>query len=394
MKLLNKLVLSLVIFLVSSSVFSECKSSSKRSSTSTQYWIRPLIKNAKGYLSFANLAYCKPEIINALACPLCSSILDGSFKVLDVHSAVFKNHTYRYVILASESHKEVVISFAGPKFNDGLFFTSIYTSGWHALHGEQIEKAYTNVYNSHIAASLHKSVGALAGKLKGYKYILIGHSFGGSLAVLAAFDLMKKNLLQKTPESPLVYSYGQLRIGDDHFVETVNSMFKVVRIVKNSDFMGRIPNCVFSKQTGNWRCFRDTQNLMMRFPEYRRYIMNYGQHNGQKQHYTGLQAAYGNNGRSFLEKSVRNKKGYFYTAHNPGNKVYSYGSTTTNAGANGFGNIQYSQPMGAEVLFSKRFTKFQVCSYFKGIPNCEQQLPKKFHPSGHANYYGENVEEC
>lgn len=404
MKLLNKIVFALVVYLAYSSEFISSRTHSKRTSskTSTQYWIRPLIKTAKSYLSFANLAYCKPEIINALSCPLCSSILDGSYKVLDVHSAKFKNNDYRFVILASETHKEVVISFAGPKFNDGLTFTGIYTSGWQKLHGESIEKSYTNIYNNYISEALHKSVAAFAGKLKGYKFTLIGHSFGGSLAVLATFDLMKSNLLQKTAEGPLVYSYGQLRIGDNHFVETVNSMFKVIRIVKNSDFMGRIPNCVWSEQTGKYRCFRDTQNLLMRMPEYRRYIMNYGQHNGQKQQYTGLQAAYGNTGRSFLERSSRKSftkrskrsKGYFFTAHNPGQKVYSYGSTTTNAGANGFGNIQYSQPMGAEVLFSKRFTKFQVCSYFKGIPNCEQQLPKNFNPSGHAKYYGQNVEEC
>jgi len=382
----------IVLALILSQCAIETKASSKRSQTS--YWIRPLIKTAKSYLSFANLAYCKPEIINALSCPLCNSILDASFKVLDVQSAVYKQTTYRFVILASEPHKEVIISFAGPKSNDGLFYSKLYTSGFGSIHGQNIEQPFLNVYESIIAKSLHRSVQTVIAKkpdLANYKFIFIGHSMGGSLAVLAAYDLINSKIIapNKSIDSPLVYSYGQLRIGDDRFVEAVNRLFRVIRIVKNSDFMTRLPNCVFSESTGKWRCYRDTQTLMLRFPEYRSYIMNYSHQS--KQHHVGIATAYG--GRSFLEKSSRSK-GYFYTANNPGYKSYSYGSTLTNQGSQSIGSVYYSQPMGSEVIYSNRFRKFQVCSFYQGIPDCERQLPKQFSASGHASYYGENVEDC
>jgi len=83
-----------------------------------------------------------------------------------------------------------------------------------------------------------------------------------------------------------------------------------------------------------------------------------------------------------------------FTANNPGVKVNSYGSSFANAGAKSYGNVYYSQPMGAEVLYSDKFKKFQVCSYFKGVPNCERQLPKTFKSGTGASYYGDNVEEC
>jgi hypothetical protein len=321
---------------------------------------------------------------------MCSSILDNSYKVMDLHTSSGQGQVYRFVILASDNHREVVVSFSGPKTSEGKFLSGIYTSGWGKLHEQRVENAYLKTYSGHYSSALHKSVSKLVASnagLANYKFIFVGHSFGGSIAVLAAFDLIKSNMLKETP---LVYSYGQLRIGDDKFVEAVNQLFKVVRIVKNSDFMGRLPNCVWSAQGGQWNCYKDTSNLMVKYPEYKSYIMNYSHSRGYS---TGLQAAYGNYRGSFLQKSQK-KRGVYFTANNPGRQVYSYGSTLDNQGAMSYGNIYYSQPMGAEVVFSDRFKNFQVCSYFKGIPDCEGQLPKKFGPAGSESYYGQNVEEC
>lgn len=416
MKLVNLIILSITLFLAISVTFTESKSHKshrsglKKSLTKSHstYWIKPLIKSAKSFLSFANLAYCNKDVVNNLACPLCDSLLDGSYQVKDVYSGQQEQQIYRYVILISENHKEVVLSFSGPKSSDNQFYSSLYTSGWSEVQGQKVEKSYAKVYQEVLGHQLENSIKNLLSanpSYSGYKFLFIGHSFGGSMAVLSAFDLVKKNVVPRDPSqnSPLVYSYGLLRIGDDQFVEEVNALFKVIRINKSSDHMTRLPNCVWSQQVGKWRCYRDTYNLMMRYPEYRQYIMNYGTSNGSTQHYTGLQAAYGGR-KSFLEKSLkvkskankrnRARKGYYYSTRNPGYKTYSYGSTLNNQGSSQFGNVYYSQPLGAEVLFSNTFKKFQVCSYFHGIPNCEQQLPRKFNSKAHANYYGNNVEEC
>jgi len=394
MKLSKITFLSLAVIIALCLTYVESKGKNKRSMSKSQYWIRPLIKTAKSYFSFANLAYCNVDVIKSLSCPLCSSIVDNSFGVADVHFDKYLGQTYKYVLLVSDTHKEIVISFAGPKSTDGVHLSKIYTSGWSKLHGERIEKTYLKIYNSQFSKPLKTSIKNLLKKNKetqNYKFIFIGHSFGGAMAVLSAFDLIKTKLINQN-ESPLVYTFGQLRIGDDEFVEEVNTLFKVIRIVKNNDYMTRLPNCVWSELNSQWKCYSDTNNLMTQYPEYKRYIMNYGGHQNN-QHYSGLQAAYGS---SFLEKSSRtnNKKGYQYTMNNPGQPVYSHGSTLENQGSRSFGNIYYSQPMGAEVIFSDKFKKFQVCSYFGGIPNCEGQLPKTFGPSESALYYGENVEEC
>jgi hypothetical protein len=389
MKITKSVLLSLAISFAILLIITQSKTANKRSQTNAKYWVKPLIKTAKSYLSFANLAYCNADVINSLACPLCSTIIDASYKVLDVQSFQDKTHVYKYVILASASHKEVVVTFSGPKSTENSFYASIYTSGFGKIHGQGVENAFLNVYRSEFSTSLHRSIQMLLAKIpniQNYKFVFAGHSFGGSLAVLAAFDLMKTNSLP-SQEAPTVYSYGQLRIGNDKFVEEVNAMFKVIRIVKNSDHMTRLNNCVWSESVGKWRCFRDTYQLMMRFPEYRKYIMHYDGKNYQ----TGFHVAH-TPGRSFLEKSSR--RGYYYTTNNPGHIVNSYGSTLENQGAKSYGNVYYSQPMGAEILFSEKFKKYNICNYYRGVPDCEKHLPREFNSRTHTDYYGTNVEEC
>ena len=78
MKLSNYLFISIATILLSSI--------NLINSAQNNYFITPLIKTAKAYSSFANLPYCNLEVINSLSCPLCSSILDASFKVVSTHT--------------------------------------------------------------------------------------------------------------------------------------------------------------------------------------------------------------------------------------------------------------------------------------------------------------------
>jgi hypothetical protein len=405
------------LILIISLVLVNTRTTNKKSqSKAAMKWIRPMIKTAKSYISFANLAYCDSDVINALSCPLCSDILDLSFRVVDHFTTLARGRKYQFVFLVSELHREIIISFAGPKANtDPAFYSTIYQSGFGQLHGELIENAFLKVYSDHFQIPLKRQIMDFFIRSPGardYKFILVGHSFGGSLAVIAAFDLIVNNLIpyNQLNDSPLVYTYGQLRVGDEHFVERVNSLFKVIRINRSGDVMTRLPNCVWSHSLGKWRCYRDTWHLFLRFPEYRRYYTEYaGSQNFANYKSQVTQSPQDSQigsaphvvkpvvrpTRSFLEKSSRaSSKGYYYSFNNPGNRVYSYGSTLTNQGALSYGNVYYSQPLGSEVVYSKNFKTFQVCSYMQGIPDCERQLPPTFRTRQHSNYFNTHVDEC
>ena len=297
--------------------------------------------------------------------------------------------------MLSETNEEVIISFSGPKSTETNFYKKLWVEGFKKFHEVNVEKAYIAVYEK-LSSSLNLSLKKLLKEhptiKENYKFIFVGHSFGGSLAVLSAYDLVSSKLVPAniSRHSPLVYTYGQLRIGDSDFVSKVNESFKVVRIIKDNDYMTRAPHCVPSS-SNNWKCYEKQDELVHHAPEIKNYIM----HSVNGKTLPGSIVA--NNASdprrsSFLEK--KKKRGIYYAANNPGVGINSWGFGLTAQGSNQKGNFYYSQPIGAEVIYSSTFDSHKVCQYFSGIPNCERQLPKSFNSDEHAFYFGENLESC
>ena len=385
----------LVIILISFIFSKKSKRSATKSKVTTNLWVKPLIKTAKSYVSFANLPYCNLDAIETLACPLCSSILDGSFKVVKADKINQHGSDFKYALLLSETNEEVIISFSGPKSTETKFYKKLWVEGFQKLHQVNVEKAYVAVYEN-LSATLKLSLTNLLKDhptiKENYKFIFVGHSFGGSLAVLSAYDMVSSKLINANAsrQSPLVYTYGQLRIGDSDFVSKVNESFKVVRIIKDNDYMTRAPHCVPST-SNNWKCYEKQEELVHHAPELKNYIM----HSVNGKILPGSVVANDSSDprrSSFLEK--KKKRGVYYSTNNPGFGVNTWGFGLNSQSSNSNGKIYYSQPIGAEVIYSSTFDSHKVCQYFSGIPNCERQLPKSFSSDDHAFYFGENLESC
>lgn len=366
----------------------------------TTYWVRPLVKTSSFYHSFANLAYCPGDIINQLGCPLCDQILDASFEVFKFHKENIKGYNFTYVILFSSNRNEAVIAFSGPANPNPAFYSTIYSRGFSSFNGVNIEKTYLDAYLGHFRKSLKKDVAKYFKKFKitnqgDHKIVFVGHNFGGSLATLAAYDLVTAKVVKGSCaiSSPIVYSYGALRIGDADFVKKVNDLFKVVRIVKEGDFYPRMPACTWSPSINKFRCqerwTHDDVKGSTRPPLYN-YIQNYyGKKGGLE---SGINAAYG----SFIEKSAEERQvGWTYAANDPGYQVNNLGYPFNELGKGGDdGDVSYSQPLGAEVLFSNNFRKHTVCSYYYGIPNCEQTMNQDYGKDAGNNYHNADLTNC
>jgi len=83
--------------------------------------------------------------------------------------------------------------------------------------------------------------------------------------------------------------------------------------------------------------------------------------------------------------------------NNPDNRVHAYGSPLINQGSSSksYANIYYSQPLGAEVVYSNRFKNYTVCSNGKWGKKCEGELPTRYQKvQSHFSYFNSNVEEC
>lgn len=405
------LICTLLIGIQSRSGKASIKTSKKhktllKAHTKTTYWVRPLIKTSRFYHSFANLAYCPGDVINQLGCPLCDSILDNSFEVFKYYKHKHRGYTFTFIILFSVNRNEAVIALSGPKAAHPAFYSTIYSRGFQNLKGHPdilVEKTYLEVYQGKFSEKLLKSIQDYNDKFnveeKDHKYVFVGHNFGGSLAILSAFDMVSKKVVPNNPEmqSPLVYAYGSLRIGNNIFVNQTNALFKVVRIVKSGDFYPRMPTCSWSPSINRFRCEEEwdiSDAKTSTRPELLNYIQNYyGKKGGLS---SGLEAAYGSNHTrfSFLEKKKK-QVGWSYATSNPGYTVNNLGSPFDEIGrTNDEGRISYSQPLGAEVLFSNNFKRHTVCSYFYGVPNCEQAMSPEFGKDVGKSYFNSDVTDC
>lgn len=380
----------------------------------TNYWVRPLIKTAKSYHAFANLPYCPGDIINKLACPLCSSILDSSFEVFKYYKKKLDGYEFTFVILYSVNRNEAVISLSGPKSSSPGFYSTIYSRGFDNIGNPadniKIEKTYLDIYigkfQNKLAKYLTQYNNAFNVDPTNHKFVFVGHNIGGSLATLSCWDLISKGIIKANDEidSPIVYSYGQLRIGNDDFVQKANAAFKIVRIVKPGDVYPRMPTCTWSPSINKFRCeeefsYDDVEKSTR--PELLNYIQNYYGKGGL---HAGVEEPFRGNRMTFLEKSAssveakeeRNSQaGWAYSASNPGYTVNTIGDPfDENGRTNDMGKITYSQPLGAEVMFSNNFKKHTICSYYYGIPNCEKGIAPEFDENSGNNYFNSDITDC
>lgn len=225
------------------------------------------------YVALAKLAYCPQTVIKKLSCSFCDKLV-GYFNYY-VHSIKDDlGRRFQFSILYNDLRREVVINFSGPTSEQGEFFNILYTQGFVApveLKGAHIEVGFWTVYNDFIRPELITKIERLSISNRGhYNHIFVGHSFGGSIAVLAAYDLFTKGIIVSPP---IVYTYGQLRIGDINFVSLINRTLQIIKVVKHNDYFTRYPNCIYFD--GKYGCYDDPNLLATRLPGLDSYFSGY-----------------------------------------------------------------------------------------------------------------------
>jgi predicted lipase len=275
---------------------------------------------------------------------------------------------FQVVLLYSKKKKEVIISISGPTTLQAKYFNKVYKKGLITVkelgNRVKVENYFWEVYSKYIRTVLHKKVKKLLSspKRSGFNVIFSGHSLGGSMAILAAYDLTKKRIIKQnaTKTSPIVYAYGSLRIGDNFFVANVNKTIRVIRILRSDDFVTRVPSCVFDPSVGLFKCYNRVASVVKNYPIFKKYFIIYRH---------GVRIY-----RNTIIKRFRVTKT---------TKVHYH--------------TYFSQPLGTIIFYNgNNFGTYQLCQYLNGVPTCEERvtLPNTFSPSVHKHYFGIDVESC
>ena len=436
------IVILLCLFFTIASTKSSAKSKSALLAES-------LTSSAQTYAPFARLAYCPRAIISDFKCEFCNEFAED-YATYFIHSAMYNNNRlFQLVVVYSDTKREIVISFSGPK----TALKEIYESGYvmiPELGNIKMEREFWEVYSLNFRQVLSQKIQQITESGRGdYTFIFLGHSAGGSLATLAAYDMVNSNVVIKTVTSPKVYTYGQLSIGDDKFVKKVNKVLKVVRIVKRNDYVARsVKTC--NETNGKYVCTKPKVRKVRKYVKKvrvpfkhlnkvkrtrrvvkkirvvpkvkkvrkyvkktvipRKYVKKVGMHirKGKKKitpivkpqtplPNTNTTVSSTNQEKKVLSKAKIQKR------LNKRNKQFSFLEISKDPIVKGtqFINGQlvqvqpsmYSQPIGTEVLYG---SSPKLCPYTNGVPSCETKLiiPNTFTSEEHQSYYNMNMSFC
>ena len=444
------IVILLCLFFVIASTKNSAKSKSALIAES-------LTSSAQTYAPFARLAYCPRSIISDFKCEFCNEFAED-YATYFIHSAMYNNNRlFQLVVVYSDTKREIVISFSGPK----TALKEIYESGYvmiPELGNIKMEREFWEVYSLNFRQVLSQKIQQITESGRGdYTFIFLGHSAGGSLATLAAYDMVNSNVVIKTATSPKVYTYGQLSIGDDKFVKKVNKVLKVVRIVKHNDYVARsVKTC--NENNGRYVCtkphvrkvkksrvpskYLNKVKKLRRVVKKIRYVpkvkkvkkfvkksvipkkyvkkvyiprkVKYVKKPTMKQIKKKLMKKIKEvekpqtplNTNTTVSSAVQQKvlaKAKKQKRLNKKNKLSSFLEISKDPIVKGtqFINGQlvqvqppmYSQPIGTEVLYG---SSPKLCPYTNGIPSCETKfvIPNTFTSEEHQSYYNMNMSFC
>ncbi|KAG6136304.1 hypothetical protein E4U24_005356 [Claviceps purpurea] len=194
--------------------------------------------NIKFYAQHAAAAYCNfkatPGSVlkcDKSACPL----VEKNAPTVLASFAGSSTGVGAYVSL-DEVRQEIVLSVRG---SDSIrnYLTDIFLS-WHICHFTSDCKVHVGFSKSwrEIRDDVTSAVQTARGRFPKYRFITVGHSLGGASALLALADFIQDGI----PTD--LYTYGCPRVGNDHFVDWIDSQPGVrFRVTHGSDPVARLP---------------------------------------------------------------------------------------------------------------------------------------------------------
>jgi len=209
----------------------------------------------KLYVKYAKMLTCAQKPLET-SCPKCVAQTNGFSLFFFYQTSRLRQYHYKFMIHYNDEERKVVVTFAGPSVKaNPRYVQLIYSQGfrWVREYSVQVESEYHTVYYKQLRKLLISKISkVLHSGRSHYQFIFTGHSIGGSLATLASYDLHHSELLNRERNHTQVYTFGGLRIGDRRLVTLVNTSVTLFRIIRNDDYIVRIPNCYY---LNGWGCY-------------------------------------------------------------------------------------------------------------------------------------------
>uniref|UniRef100_A0A6B2LDZ5 Fungal lipase-type domain-containing protein n=1 Tax=Arcella intermedia TaxID=1963864 RepID=A0A6B2LDZ5_9EUKA len=194
------------------------------------------LNEARDHLFQSWASFCDSGSLQSWTCYWCNAT-----KVQNI--ALLSNTTTDVVgfVGVDTTRNEIVVSFRGSKtienwINDFDFiFTQPYTD-------QSTIKVHSGFWDSYTSIS-SQLVPALKARISGCPHCkriaFVGHSLGAAVTTLAFMDIVYRHKI--TQPTPVIYNFGQPRVGNAAWVSWVRSFGNATRLVQAADIVPHLP---------------------------------------------------------------------------------------------------------------------------------------------------------
>jgi predicted lipase len=157
----------------------------------------------------------------------------------DIYVIQDKKNDFQGVIGYSHSLASIVVAYRGSvdvmNWIDNLTFYK--KNAYKRFPDISVHQGFYWVYKS-VASKVLMQVGQLRKKYRNSSLLVTGHSLGGAVAALSAFELQV--LHNVTVEA--IYTFGEPRVGNSYFSEKMRESFhKLFRLIHFRDVVPHLP---------------------------------------------------------------------------------------------------------------------------------------------------------
>ncbi|GIL50703.1 hypothetical protein Vafri_6817 [Volvox africanus] len=130
--------------------------------------------------------------------------------------------------------------------NAGLPFTARIIRGWAGVHHKQfmVHKGFLDAYDSvrRTVFTLLDEITGTGNKGDNWQVVVTGHSLGGALATLAAYELADRRTPARAVQKIAMYSFGAPRVGNKAFAEEFDRLVPDAwRVTNSNDIIPSVP---------------------------------------------------------------------------------------------------------------------------------------------------------
>ncbi len=224
------------------------------------------------YSWFASYGYCE-DIDVPLFC--CKNYLDFFTDkwVIVSETSTEKYFVYNYVLWRSDEYQKYVLAFPGTNevlelLNEAVDIELVDYPG---VDNVKLVKYFSNVAFELREYIFTAEVLADINAHPGYQIVFTGHSLGGAVATIVAYDAITRGHINPSVNEPSLMTFGQPRTGNEAFVLDFNTkIHNVFRVVRDGDIVVSLPYSLVNnpyRHLGGLILLNKDMNLMTYCPK-------------------------------------------------------------------------------------------------------------------------------